>query len=125
MGSARRRAVLIAALALVTAAAAWIAVWVLQGTRIDWRDADGGPGVTVSAEMPAGTCRKELTASFPWVRFACDRSDDSSYGDEITEETTGGATDGASEEANGEARGGASDGAAPAAGSLDSAQDAE
>jgi len=76
MGSSRRRAVLIAVVALALAIVAWIAATIVPTTRVAWTGADGRPGLTVSADLPAATCRKEFTGEFPWVRIACEPEDD-------------------------------------------------
>jgi hypothetical protein len=72
MGSSRRRALLIAVVALVLAIGAWIAATIVPTTRISWTGADGRPGLSVSADLPAATCRKEFSGEFPWVRIRCE-----------------------------------------------------
>lgn len=76
MGSSRRRALLIAVVALVLALGAWIAATIVPTTRIAWTGADGRPGLSVSADLPAATCRKEFSREFPWVRIGCEPDDD-------------------------------------------------
>lgn len=76
MGSSRRRAVLIGIAALVLAIGAWIASAIVPTTRISWSDADGRPGLSVSADLPAATCRKEFSREFPWVRIGCEPEED-------------------------------------------------
>lgn len=72
MGSSRRRALLIAVVALVLAVGAWIAATIVPTTRIAWTGPDGRPGLSVSADLPAATCRKEFSREFPWVRIGCE-----------------------------------------------------
>ncbi len=66
-----RLGIALATVALV-ATLAWIASEMVPTARIAWSDEGGARGVTVSAELGEGTCRKELTSTFPWVRIACE-----------------------------------------------------
>lgn len=72
MGSSRRRAMLVAVVALLLAVGAWIAATIVPTTRIAWTGADGRPGLSVSADLPAATCSKEFSREFPWVRIGCE-----------------------------------------------------
>ena len=56
----------------LAAVAAWVASQMVPTARIAWSGEDGARGVTVSAELAQATCRKELTATFPWVRISCE-----------------------------------------------------
>lgn len=68
----RRTAGLLAVLAALALLAA-LAAWILGNTRFELATARGeGGALTVETELPAATCRKVLTAEFPWVRFECD-----------------------------------------------------
>jgi len=70
----RPRVVLVIAVSvLVAAAGVWLATSIVPSTRISWGDEEGGPIVTVSAELPAGTCSKVLSPRFPWVRIRCEQ----------------------------------------------------
>ena len=66
----------------VAAVAAWVASQMVPTARIAWSD-DGDRGVTVSAELGQATCRKELTATFPWVRISCEPEADPDGGERV------------------------------------------
>lgn len=70
-GRTARIGIALATLSLV-AALAWVASQMVPTARISWSDEDGARGVTVSADLAEASCRKELTARFPWVRITCE-----------------------------------------------------
>lgn len=74
-----RRVWLAIAVAIAFAGLTWLALAIVPSVRIDATPADGRAGLEVAADLPAATCRKTLTATFPWVRFSCEpRTDDES-----------------------------------------------
>ena len=75
--SARRRAALIAVLALVLAVLAWVGSVVVGNTRISFASEAGDAGLTLSTELPAASCSKSFDGRFPWVHLSCasDRAD--------------------------------------------------
>lgn len=89
--SARRRALLIAVLALALAVVAWVASQVIGNTRISFASEGSDAGLTFATELPAGSCSKTFDGRFPWVHLSCEPR-----GDERREVDGGAGTNGVS-----------------------------
>lgn len=74
--SSRRRALLVLVAALVLAAAAWVASFLIGHTRLDFERAGDGGSLAVRTDLPLATCSKEFTGEFPWVRLGCEGRED-------------------------------------------------
>lgn len=68
--SARRRALLVLAAALLLAVLSWLAAAVIGNTRVSL--GTGDDALAVSTDLPLATCSKAFTREFPWVRFGCE-----------------------------------------------------